>query len=115
MDRWGWVAVRAYTPAGFALLFAVASDAMLSDLANSPLLSGFLSVGRWVPLLALAIALGLLIIPTYRLIQWQRGAGLYCPHCNGPLGSEHIGYARMGGPYRRCYSCGNNVNHRHYE
>lgn len=66
-------------------------------------------------MLALAAALVLLAPPTYRLLKWQRGAGIDCPHCGGPLGHERIGRERMGGAYRRCYGCGNNVNHRHYE
>jgi len=115
MDRWGWVAVRAYGPAAFAFLMAVVLDAMLSDFQNSSLLAGLVLVVRWVPLLALAIVLGLLLVPTYRLLQWQRGTGACCPRCGGPLGGERTGFARMGGAYRRCYSCGNNVNHRHYE
>jgi len=106
---------RAYGPAAFALLMAAVSDAALSDLRNSPLLAGLVTVARWAPLFALAIALGLLAIPTYRLLQWRRGAGPCCPRCGGPLGGERIGYARMGGAYKRCYNCGDNVNHRHYE
>lgn len=115
MDRWNWVAVRAYGPAAFALLVAVVSMAVLSHWQASPMLTGFVMVGRWVPLAALAATFWLLVAPTYRLVQWQRGQGLDCPRCCGPLGHERIGHSRMGGAYRRCYACGDNVNHRRYE
>lgn len=115
MDRWNWVAVRAYGPAAFALLVAVVAVAVLSRWQANPMLAGFVVVGRWVPLLALAATFGLLVAPTYRLVQWQRGQGPGCPRCGGPLGHERIGHTRMGGAYRRCYACGDNVNHRHYE
>ena len=115
MDRWNGVAVRAYWPAAFALLVAVVSMAVLSQWQASPLLAGFVVVEHWVPLLALAATLWLVAAPTYRLVQWQRGQGFDCPRCGGPLGHERIGHERMGGAYRRCYACGDNVNHRHYE
>jgi len=115
MDQWGWVAVRAYAPVAFMLLAAMVADAVLSDWQASPALAGLLSVVRWARLLMVVTALVLLVIPTCRLLQWRRGAGTDCPHCGGALGRERAGYARMGGAYRRCYSCGNNVNHRYYE
>lgn len=115
MDRWNWVAVRAYAPAVFALLVAVVSMAVLSHWQANPLLAGFVAIGRWVPLLALAATIGLLVVPSYRLWRWQRGEGLDCPRCGGPLGHERAGYTSRGGAYRRCYACGDNVNHRHYE
>lgn len=52
MDRWNGVAVRAYWPAAFALVVALVSMAVLSHWQASPLLAGFVVVGRWVPLLA---------------------------------------------------------------
>lgn len=115
MDRWNWVAVRAFCPAAAALLVAVISMAILSRWQASPLLAGLMVVGRWVPLLALAASLGLALASTYRLWRWQRGEGPSCPRCGGPLGHERAGYASRGGAYRRCYACGGNVNHRHYE
>lgn len=115
MDRWSWVAVRAYGPAAFALLVTVVSVAVLSRWQTSLLLAGFVAVGRWVPLLAVAATFGLLVASTYRLLRWQRGEGPDCPRCSGPLGHERPGHATRGGAYRRCYSCGDNVNHRHYE
>lgn len=115
MDRWGWVALRAYGPAVFVLLAAVTGSIMLSHWPTSPLLAGFAGIARWAPMLALVVVAGLAVAPTYRILQWQRGEHLSCPSCGGPLGHERIGRARMGGEYRRCYACGKNVNHRHYE
>jgi hypothetical protein len=114
MERWNWVVVRAYGPAAFALLVAVASVVVLSQWQASPLLAGFVVVGRWVPLLALVATVALVVAPTYRLWKWERGDSVGCPRCDGPLGHERIGQARMGGAYRRCYACGKNANHRHY-
>lgn len=115
MDRWSWVAVRAYGPAAFTLLVTVVSGAVLSAWQTNPLLAGFVAVLRWGPLLALAATFALLVAPTYRLLRWQRGEGPDCPRCSGPLGHERLGHANRGGAYRRCYACGSDVNHRHYE
>ena len=115
MHRWNWVVVRAYAPAGFMLLAAVALDAVLSPLQANPLLAGLASITDWMPMAALAAALVLLVLPSYRLLKWHRSVGPDCPRCGGPLGHERIGRERMGGAYRRCYGCGGNINHRHYE
>jgi hypothetical protein len=115
MDRWDWMAVRAYAPSVAALLLAAASMFMLSGLPDSPLAHGLVHGFRWVSLLGLVAATGLFVAPTYRLVQWHRGVGPRCPTCDGPLGHERAGYASRGGAYRRCYACGDNVNHRHYE
>lgn len=115
MDRWDWMAVRAYAPSVVALLFTAASMFMLSSLPDSPLTHGLMQGFRWVPLLGLVAATGLFVAPTYRLVQWHRGVGPTCPTCGGPLGRERTGYLSRGGAYRRCYACGDNVNHRHYK
>lgn len=115
MDRWDWMAVRAYAPSLVALLFAAAWMFMLSGLPNSPLAQGLVQGFRWVPLLGLIAATGLIVAPTYRLVQWHRGISPSCPTCGGPLGHERMGYTSRGGTYRRCYACGDNVNRRHYE
>ncbi|SDX70529.1 hypothetical protein [Lysobacter enzymogenes] len=115
MDRWNWVMVRAFGPAAVALLVAMLTMAILSHWQATPLLAELMVVGRWIPLLALVASLWLLLAPIYRLWQWQRGKGPNCPRCDGPLGYERAGYASRGGAYRRCYACGDNVNHRHYE
>lgn len=115
MDRWDWMAVRAYAPSVVALLFAAVSMFMLSRLPDSPMAQGLVQAFRWVPLLGLVAATGLFVAPTYRLVQWHRGVGPRCPTCGGPLGHERTGYASRGGDYRRCYACSKPVNHRHYE
>ena len=115
MDRWGWVALRAYGPAALALLAAVVSMAVLWSLETSPLLEGVVAVARWVPLILAVVASGLVVAATYRLVQWQRGTHVSCPKCGGALGHERAGYVRMGGTYRRCYACGDYVNHRHWD
>lgn len=115
MDRWDWVAIRAYGPAVVALLVVVLSMVVLSRWQASPMLAGLVVLGRWVPLLALAVTFGLVVASSYRLWRWQRGEGPDCTRCGGPLGHERTGYASRGGAYRRCYACGDNVNHRHYE
>lgn len=115
MDRSDWMAVRAYAPSVVALLFAAVSMFMLARLPDSPMAQGLVQGFRWVPLLGLVAATALFVAPTYRLVQWHRGVGPRCPACDGSLGHEHTGHARMGGAYRRCYACSKAVNHRHYE
>ena len=115
MDRWNWIGLRAFGPGIAGVVMAFLSMVALSRVVLSPYLAGVIDVVRWVPLLALAWSLWLILAPAYRLWQWRRGAGLSCPHCAGPLGHERSGYASRGGAYRRCYACGNNINHRHYE
>ncbi len=114
MDRWNWMALRAYAPAVVTLLVAVGSSVVVSGWQSHPLLAGYVQIGRWVPLVALGATVCLWVAPTYRLVRWHQNKGPTCPKCGGPLGHERIGHARMGGAYRRCYACGNNVNHRHY-
>lgn len=115
MDRSDWMVVRAYGPSVVALLFAGMLMFLLSGLPDSPLTQGLTQGFRWVPLLALIVAAGLFVAPTYRLVQWHRGAGLSCPTCDGPLGHERAGHVSRGGAFRRCYACGANINHKHYE
>lgn len=115
MNRWGWVAIRAFGPAAMALLMSFVSVVVLSRWRAIPFLTGLVAVGRWIPLLALVASFGLMLAPTYRLWQWERGERSACPRCGGPFGHERLGYASRGGAYRRCYACGDNVNHRHYE
>src|SRR5690554_3850376 len=88
MDRWGWVALRAYGPASLVLLAAMVGMAILWSWHTSRLLAGVVVVARWVPLVALVVASGLVIDATFRLVQWQRGAHPSCPKCGGPLGGS---------------------------
>lgn len=116
MERGNWmVVVRAYGPAALLLVLAALCLAMLSAWSQSPLLAGLESIASFVPVGLVAASLAQLGMATYRLYQWERGAGHDCSHCGGPLGRERAGRARMGGAYRRCYACGSSVNHRHYQ
>lgn len=115
MERESGVVVRAYGPAASLLVLAALCVAMLSAWPQSPLLAGLESMATLVPVGMVAASLGLMGTATYRLHRWQRCAGHDCSHCGGPLGPERAGRARMGGAYRRCYACGTNVNHRHYQ
>jgi len=112
MDRWGWMALRAYAPAAFALLGGLVSAWVVAGLQASPLLASLYDLARRAPGLAFLLALGLGLFATYRLLQWERGKGPTC-HCGGALGWEHPGI-RGRADYRKCWACGRNVNHRHY-
>src|SRR5690554_5326853 len=115
MDRLNWITVRAYGPSVVALLFAGFSLVILSRLPESPVTQEPVYVLRWIPPFALVAATVLFVVPTYRLLQWQKGVGLSCPTCGGPLGRERDGRASRGGAFRQCYACRKNVNHRQYE
>lgn len=115
MERGNWVAVRAYVPAAWMLVLAALFATMLLAWPQNTLLAGLESMVRWVPVSLVAASVGLMGTATYRLLRWERGSGYDCSHCGGPLGPERVGHTRMGGAYRRCYACGSNVNHRHYQ
>src|SRR4249919_329862 len=108
MDRWGWMALRAYVPAGIALVVGVVSAWMVSGLQANPLLAGMSAPLQWVSPSAFLAAVGLSLLATYRLLQWERGNALTCD-CGGLLGRERAGI-RGRGDYRRCLACGRNVN-----
>lgn len=114
MERGNWVALRAYGPAASLLALAAVCVAVLSAWPQSTLLADLESLVSWVPIGLTVASLALIAMATYRLHRWERGAGHDCSYCGGPLGSERVGHARMGGAYRRCYACGSKVNHRHY-
>lgn len=115
MDHWGWIYARAYAPAAglLVLVLALAVAMALTGLQAGPIVAGLIGVPKWVPV-ALFVA-GLLQAGwvTYRLWQAHNGEGQLC-HCGGLLGAEREGRADRGGAYRRCYACGDNINHRHY-
>ncbi|GAB2621278.1 hypothetical protein [Novilysobacter erysipheiresistens] len=114
MDRWDWMAVRAYVPTAGLLLAALVSTGVLTRLQASPLLAGLVSGGKWLPVLLLTAAVVHFAWVTYRLCQADKGKGLLCG-CGGLLGHERAGRASRGGAYRRCYACGRNINHHRYE
>lgn len=113
MERWTWMALRAYSPSFAALALAFALTWIASGWQDHPLLSPLTSVLGAVPLGLLVAAIGLGAYTSYRLWRWEQGQGFIC-ECGGMLGRERPGI-RDWGRYRRCFACGRNVNHRHYE
>lgn len=111
MDRWDWMAVKAYAPTALALVVGFALTWLMSGWQNNPYLAGLLSFARWAPLFALAFALLHGSWVTLRLWRARQGEGLLC-ECGGLLGSERDG---RYGPYRRCLGCSRNIARRHYE
>lgn len=111
MDRWNWMAVRAFAPAAFAIVVAFVSMWVISGWQSSPYLAGMFATARWVPLAALVFATAHGAWVSYRLWQAERGVGLLC-ECGGLLGGERDG---RYGPYRQCMACSRNVARRHYE
>lgn len=111
MDRWDWMAVRAYMPSALALVISALATWLLSGWRGNPYLAPLLAAGLWVPLAALAFAAGHGAWVTYRLWRADRGEGVLCA-CGGLLGAERAG---RYGRYRQCLACSRNVAHRHYE
>jgi len=60
---------------------------------------------------------GLLHLAWASWLLWraERGLGLLCDACGGPLGFERTGHANRGGRYRKCLCCARNVNRRYYD
>lgn len=108
------MAVKAYAPIALALIVAFASMYVLAGWREIPHFVGFVALGRFVPMLALAGAMALFGTTTWRLLRWERGLGPMCHLCGGPLGRVRDG-VRDRGDYRRCLACGKAVNNRHYE
>jgi hypothetical protein len=115
MGKENWILLRGYAPA--VALFGVALLMMLlfGGLPAGPLPTKPIDMLRWAPV---AIAGGSFLqfgVISYRLRRWERGDGLCCITCGGPLGHERKGHTDRGGAFRRCYACGKAVNHRHYD
>lgn len=111
MNRWDWMAVRAYLPGAAALLVAVVAVVVISGWQENPLLSGMVSTAKWLPILAIGFALFHGVFTSIRLWRAEHGNGLLC-ECGGLLGGERKG---RYGLYRRCLQCSRNVNSRHYQ
>ena len=106
MDRLDLMYVRALVPSGFVLAFALALALVLKQAGASPFLATFAEFAPWVFLGGFGIAALLAIEPMYRFWQWERGEGLRCPNCDGPLGDLVDG---RYGPYYKCLCCGGNI------
>ena len=111
MDRWDWMAVRAYAPAAFALTLGLALTWVIAGWQDNPYLASLVGMARWAPLAALTVGLGHGSWTTFRIWRAENGEGLLC-ECGGLLGQERAG---KYGPYRRCLACRRYISQRHYE
>lgn len=103
MNRYGWILLRAYLPAAAALIFAVTFMGWTSLAGNVNALSGWVPWFKWLPPLALLVALVSGGIATVRMWRWQRGESSGCASCQGPLGRLRRG---PQGEHRKCLACG---------
>ena len=106
MDRLDWMYVRALVPSGLVLAFALALALVLKQAGASPFLATFAGFAPWVFLGGIGVAVLLAIEPMHRFWQWQRGDGLMCPNCDGPLGDLING---RHGTYYKCLCCSGNI------
>lgn len=111
MNRWDWMAVKAYAPAALALIVGFGLTWLIAGWQDNPFLHALVGPARWLPLGLLIYAVGHACWVGYRLWLAERGEGLLCD-CGGLLGAERDG---RYGPYRRCLACSRNVARRHYE
>jgi hypothetical protein len=103
MNRYGWMVVRAYLPAVAALLLAVLAMFWTSAFGNIDALKTWVPYAKWLPPVALLLALVSGGIATLRMWRWQRGQEPACSGCGGALG--RLRHAPTG-DYRKCLCCG---------
>lgn len=106
MDRLDWMYMRALVPSGLVLAFAVALALVLKQAGAFPFLATLAGLAPWVFLAGIGLAALLASEPMYRFWQWERGEGLRCPNCGGPLGDLTDG---RYGPYHKCRCCSGNI------
>ena len=111
MNRWDWMAVRAFAPAAFALVGALLLMWVVSGLGSSPYAAVIFAPAKWLSLAALMFGTLHGGWTTYRLWRAERGEGVLCA-CGGLLGPEIDG---RYGLYRKCLGCRRNVARRDYE
>lgn len=111
MNRWDWMAVRAFAPAAFALVGALLLMRVVSGLGSNPYAAVIFVPAKWLSLAALMFGTLHGGWTTYRLWRAERGEGVLCD-CGGLLGPEIGGHY---GPYRKCLACRRNVARRDYE
>jgi hypothetical protein len=102
MSRYGRIVFRAYLPAAVALLAAVGLMVWTSVVVNVDLLKSWVSLVKWLPPLALLVAVASGGIATLRMWRWQRDGAPICAACGQALelarGGSHAGQ-------RRCRGC----------
>lgn len=104
-------AIRAYWPAIAATVVSIFAMVVLAPLRDSAFTASMFDVLRWGPLVGMGFALFYGSWVTYRLVQAERGDGLLCPRCGGPLGIEKY---EPYSPHRTCLTCGKHANERYY-
>lgn len=103
--------LRIYWPAISITIVTVVVSLVLAQIGENRLAFTMFPFLHWVPVIGLGLASGCALWVTFRLHQAERGVGLMCPTCCGPLGIERDG---RYGNYRKCLACGRNANERHY-
>ncbi len=111
MDRWTWMMVRMYAPALGALAAGLLLMLPLGMLRESPVLAWVYAMARWLPALAIAVAVTLALVATLRIWRWDQGHSHLVCDCGGLLGRERDG---RFGQYRKCLACNRNVNEKYY-
>ena len=114
MDKWTWMALKAYFPTLYLALGSLAMGVMVANIPDAPPFQSIVAAMQLVPALGFGLAILFAIAASFRLWQWERGAGLRCPTCDGLLGGEREGRPGRGGAYRQCLACGKNANHKFY-
>ena len=111
MTRSDWMYLKTCVQAGVVAVGAFVIALKLKGLQASSVFAGIGALAPWVALAGFGAALVMIAAPTWRLWRWERGEGLICHRCGGPLGHEIDG---RYGPYRRCLACDGNTSERYY-
>jgi len=103
MNRYAMILLRAYLPAGIALLAAVGLMLWTSIVGSVDLLKSWVPTVKWLPPLALLVAVVSGGIATTRMWRWQRDGAPVCQECGQALERIRVG---LGVGQRRCRGCG---------
>jgi len=96
------ILLRAYLPAGIALLAAVGLMLWTSIVGSVDLLKSWVPAVKWLPPVALLVAIVSGGIATMRMWRWQRDGAPVCQACGQALERIRIGLDAG----RRCRGCG---------
>ena len=102
MNRYAMILLRAYTPAGIALLAAVGLMVWTSIVGSVDPLKSWVPMVKWLPPLALLAAIISGGIATTRMWRWQRDGAPVCQACGRALERVRTG-PDVG--QRRCREC----------